>query len=97
MGTKWNPNFAVKKKCQELKLRRWKLKYSAMSDYTPIQVMLWNEGQEYAVADHKIHHIAAADGLHHRYASSGDVIHPQLRCGSGYETKVQSPVRTYIA
>ena len=34
---------------------------------------------------------AAADGLHHRYASttnsrSGDVIHPQLRCGSGYET-----------
>ena len=35
-------------------------------------------------------HIAAADGLHHRYASSGDVIHPQLRCGSGYETGMKT-------
>ncbi|KAL5481491.1 hypothetical protein EMCRGX_G021660 [Ephydatia muelleri] len=38
--------------------------------------------------------IAAAGGLHHRYACkrSGDVIHPQLRCiGSGHETTVGSP------
>ena len=35
--------------------------------------------------------IAAAGGLHHRYACkrSGDVIHPQLRCiGSGHETRL---------
>ena len=47
---------------------------------TPQQIYCWQLSRTQT-------HIAAADGLHHRYASSGgDVIHPQLRCGSGYET-----------
>ena len=46
-------------------------------------------------------HIVAAGGLHHRYYScSGDVIHPQLRCGSGYETILEEleigPINTSI-